>query len=96
MLSKFTQVCYFHFIVKKNRFSKKVIHYIESKPVYVFSIKSTSASDGVMGPQCLIYLDSVWNGSQLIQMAGPEIWVREVKWEHLNEIWTPVNLNEFP
>lgn len=60
MLSKFTQVCYSHFIYsKKNRFSKKVLHYIESKPVYIFSTKSTSVSDGVMGPQCLIYLDSV-------------------------------------
>ena len=61
MLSKFTQVCYSHFIYskKKKRFSKKMLHYIESKLVYIFSTKSTSASDGVMGPQCLIYLDSV-------------------------------------
>lgn len=54
-----------------------MLHYIENKPAYIFSTNSTSASEGAMDPQCLIYLDSVWSGSKLIQTAGPEIWVRE-------------------
>lgn len=74
-----------------------MLHYIESKLCYIFSTKSTSASDGVMGLtvsnlswQCLKWKSTdsdgrAWNMS-----------FREVKWEHLNEIWTPVNLNEFP